>query len=135
MAEHIEFEIVTPERRLLADEVNELVMPGVEGYLGVRPGHAPLLAALQVGEITYSKDGKQHVIAISGGFAEVLRHRVSVLAETAEKGSEIDAERAEKAKARAEARISKHDKDTNLERAQIALARAINRITTSKDAR
>ena len=132
MADRIQFELVTPERRVLAEEVNELTMPGVEGYLGVRPGHAPLLTQLQVGEVTYRKDGKDHVLAISGGFAEVLRQRVSVLAETAEKADEIDTSRAEEAKDRAEKRLKSPDDDTNVERAQVALARAINRLTISR---
>ena len=133
MAQRIELEIVTPERRMLAEEVDELMMPGVEGYLGVRPGHAPLLTALQVGEITYNLGGKQHSIAISGGFAEVLRHRVSILAQTAEKADEIDAARAEKARERAESRLRKADGETDMGRAQVALARAVNRISVSSN--
>ena len=132
MADRIQFEIVTPERRVVAEEVDELIMPGVEGYLGVRPGHAPLLTALQVGEVSYSTGSKQHVIAVSGGFSEVLRHRVSILAESAEKADEIDANRAELARERAEGRLKTAGQETDIQRAQASMARAMNRLQISK---
>ena len=132
MADLIEFEVVTPERRVLAEEVTELVLPGAEGYLGVRPGHAPLLARLHVGEVKYVVGGKESVIAISGGYAEVLRHRVSVLAETAERPGEIDEDRAQSALRRAEERLKQLDEETDIVRAQVSLARAMNRLSISQ---
>ena len=126
----LELDIVTPERRVLAEEVHEVIVPGTDGYMGVRPGHAPLMAVLQVGELTYRDDSGQHVMAVSGGHVEVLRTSVTVLAATAEKADEIDVERAQKAQQRAEQRLKSPDADTDVVRAQIALARALNRLST-----
>src|SRR5262245_2987762 len=95
-------EIVTPDRSLVREEVDELQLPGPEGYLGVLPGHTPLLATLKVGELWYRIGGDVHYLAISGGFVEVLPDHVTVLAQVAERAQDIDVARAEAAKQRAE---------------------------------
>jgi F-type H+-transporting ATPase subunit epsilon len=122
----IELEIVTPERLVLSKAVDDVILPSVEGYMGVLAGHAPLLAQLQVGTITYRAEGRTHVLAVSGGFAEVLPHAVRVLAETCEPAEEIDLDRAQQARARAEQELQKADSD--FERLQVSLKRAVNRI-------
>jgi F-type H+-transporting ATPase subunit epsilon len=130
MPEMLELQIVTPAQRVLAESVDEIVLPGDNGYLGVRPGHAPLLVRLQVGELTYNLNGKPHSMAISGGYAEILRTGVSVLAETAETAADIDLARAEKARDRAQARLQGNQADIDFARAEIALNKALNRIST-----
>jgi F-type H+-transporting ATPase subunit epsilon len=124
----IQLDIVTPERGVVSEAVDELILPGSEGYLGVRPGHAPLLTALQVGEIEYRKGRDVSYLAVSWGFAEVLPDRVSILAETAEKSSEIDVDRAHRAQERAENRLKNPDPDTDFRRAQVALQKALIRL-------
>jgi F-type H+-transporting ATPase subunit epsilon len=124
----IQLDIVTPERGVVSEAVDELILPGSEGYLGVRPGHAPLLTALQVGAIEYRKGTEVSYLAVSWGFAEVLPDRVSILAETAEKASEIDVDRARRARERAENRLKKPDPDTDFRRAQVALQKALIRL-------
>ena len=124
----IQLDIVTPERGVVSEAVDELILPGSEGYLGVRPGHAPLLTALQVGSIEYRKGREVFYLAVSWGFAEVLPDRVSILAETAEKASEIDVDRARRARERAESRLKKPDPDTDFRRAQVALQKALIRL-------
>ena len=97
MAGTIEFRIVTPEKGVVSTSVDEVSLPGAEGYFGVLPGHAPFLTYLDIGEISYKADGKQSWFAVSGGFVEVLRDRVTVLAEHCEPAHDIDLERAEDA--------------------------------------
>ncbi len=94
LPEKLHLEIVTPERRVLAKDVDEVILPGAEGSFGVLPGHAPLLAALGPGVAVVKALGKQETLAISGGFAEVGPERVTVLAETAERAEEVDKDRA-----------------------------------------
>jgi F-type H+-transporting ATPase subunit epsilon len=127
----LELQIVTPARRVLAEEVDEVIMPSVEGYFGVRPGHAPLLARLGVGQISCNQGKDVKLMAISGGFAEVLREGVTVLAVTCEPADEIDVDRAKEARQRAEERLKSHAEDVDFRRAEAALARALNRIHTS----
>ena len=126
--------IVTPERALINEHVDEVEIPGADGYLGVLPGHAPLFTELKVGELGYRKDGQWHWLSVAWGFAEVLPDQVRVLAETAERAHEIDIERATRAKARAEERISKGGDDTDYDRAGSALARALIRIEVARKA-
>lgn len=102
MSGAIQLEVVTPERRVLEVEADEVILPGDEGYLGVRPGHTPLLTALTIGELCYVQGGTKHYAAVRGGFAEVLPDRVSVLTEAAELSTEIDLSRAEDSRTRAE---------------------------------
>ena len=123
-------EVVTPDRVVLSDdEIVSVTAPGSEGYFGMLANHAPMMTQLKIGEIDYRRaDGTSEAMAISGGFLEVFENAVTVLAESAEKAGEIDLDRAEQAKTRAEARISEHSLDIDVERAQLALQRAINRI-------
>jgi len=128
LPEKIQLDIVTPERGVISEAVDEMILPGSEGYLGVRPGHTPLLTTLQVGAIEYRKGKEVFYLAVSWGFAEVLPGRVSILAETAEKSSEIDLDRARRARERAENRLKRPDPDTDFRRAQVALQKALIRL-------
>jgi len=103
----IDLTIVTPERAVVHEEVGELQIPGAEGYFGVLPGHAPLFSELKVGEVGYRKGDRWFFLAVAWGFVEVLPNQVRILAETAERANEIDVERANRAKQRAEERISR----------------------------
>ena len=128
MSSTFHLEIVTPERRVVKDVAEEMQLPGKNGYLGILPGHAPLITELAVGEITYRNIEITSHLAVAWGFAEVLPDRVTILAETAERAEEIDVARAQKAKERAEARLHGADTDTDFERARVALERALVRI-------
>ncbi len=124
----LDFEIVTPERLVLSETVDEVVLPGTEGYLGVLPGHAPLLTSLIPGEVVYKAGGKERFLAVSGGFAEVLPHRVSIVAETAERAEEIDVARAERSRDVAEKSLKGEGDDQDLLEAGARLKRAVTRI-------
>ncbi|HZQ90838.1 MAG TPA: F0F1 ATP synthase subunit epsilon [Terriglobales bacterium] len=126
MAEALQLEIVTPERQVLADTASEIQVPGKNGYLGILPGHAPLITELAVGEITYrpAAGGDAQHIAVAWGFAEVLPDKVTILAETAERAAEIDVARAEKSKQRAEQRLAKPTDELDVQRSQESLERA-----------
>jgi F-type H+-transporting ATPase subunit epsilon len=130
LPEAIELVIVTPERQLLREKAVEVQLPGENGYLGVLPGHAPLITELGVGELSYHDiGGKESAhLAIVRGFAEVLSDRVTVLAETAERAEEIDVQRAKDALARAAKRLASNDPNIDWDRANIALQRALIRI-------
>ena len=134
LPEKIQLDIVTPERGLVSEAVDELILPGTEGYLGVRPGHAPLLTALTVGAIEYRKGKDVRYLSLSWGFAEVLPDRVAILAEIAEKAEEIDVDRAGRARERAEQRLRKPDSDTDFRRAQVALQKALARLQVAAKA-
>jgi len=127
MAE-LTLEVATPTRLVVAETVDEVVVPGSEGYFGVLPGHAPLLATLGIGELMYRKDTAQYYLALTGGFAEVRNDKVIVLAENAERPDEIDKERAQRAKERAERLLSGREPDVDYARAQAALTRAVIRL-------
>jgi F-type H+-transporting ATPase subunit epsilon len=124
----IQLTIVTPERSLVNEQVDELQLPGAEGYLGVLPGHAPLFTELKVGELSYRKGTNWTSLVVAWGFAEVFQDQVRVLAETAERAQEIDLERARRAKERAEERLKQGGSDVDYDRARIALQRALIRI-------
>jgi F-type H+-transporting ATPase subunit epsilon len=130
----IELVIVTPEKQLLREKVIEVQLPGADGYLGILPGHAPLMTELGVGELSYhDAGGKESAhMAIIRGFAEVLPDRVTVLAETAEFAAEIDLARAEAAKARAEQRLTSGDPNIDWDRVAVALQRALIRIQVAR---
>ncbi len=132
---HLRLEIVTPDRSVVADSVDEVEIPAADGYLGVLPGHTPMLAMLQVGELWYRQGSEKHYVAIAFGFAEVLPDRVTILAELAERPDEIDVARAEAAKKRAEARLTSPPPDMDFERVRIALMKAMIRIQVSSKAR
>ena len=128
----IRLEIVTPEKLVAHDAVSEVTLPGKNGYLGVLPGHAPLLTELAPGELEYTSGGSHHNLVVDWGFAEVLGDRVIVLVQSAERPEEIDVERAEKAKARAEDRLKRFDDpEIDRERARVALSRALARLETA----
>lgn len=128
MADKVRLEIVTPERAVLSDPVDEVVLPSVDGYMGVLPGHAPLLAQLDAGEVSYRVGNERHFLAISGGYAEILRDSVSVLARTAERAEEIDVNRAKKAKDRAASALKQDLPPDEFRKAEVRLKRAISRI-------
>jgi len=128
MAETFQLEIVTPEKKVVQTKAEEIQIPGSNGYLGIMPGHAPLITELAVGEITFRENANQQRLAVAWGFAEVLPDKVTILAESAERPSEIDVERARKAKERAEQRLASGDTTVDVERALDALARAQARL-------
>jgi F-type H+-transporting ATPase subunit epsilon len=128
MAEVFQLEIVTPDKKVVDTSAEEVQIPGRNGYLGVMPGHAPLITELAVGEITFRAANATERLAVAWGFAEVLPGKVTILAETAERPSEIDVERARKAKARAEERLTSGDPNLDVERALDALQRAETRL-------
>jgi len=129
MASTIHLELVTPERLLLSEEVEEVVLPGYEGEFGVLPGHTQFLAILNIGMLRYGKRGEIRKIALGGGFAEVTPDRVVVMAETAERADEIDVERAQRARDRAEARLKELSlDDETYAKAYAELQRALVRM-------
>jgi F-type H+-transporting ATPase subunit epsilon len=131
MADTFQLEIVTPEKKVVDTAAEEVQIPGKNGYLGILPGHAPLITELAVGEITYreaSSGSNEQRLAVAWGFAEVLPDKVTILAETAERPSEIDVERARKAKQRAEERLTSGDTSVDVERALNAIHKAETRL-------
>jgi F-type H+-transporting ATPase subunit epsilon len=127
MPDTIQLEIVTPERLVVNEAVEYIEIPGKTGYLGVLPGHAPLISELAAGELTYRMGSQTKRVAVAWGFAEVLQTKVTILAETAEKAEEIDTARAEAAKKKAEAELQKAGPEGN-EEAKAALERATARL-------
>src|SRR5437588_159454 len=123
----IDLRIVTPDRRLVHEQVDEVEVPGSEGYFGVLPGHTPLLAALAVGELWYRKGQEKVYLSVALGFAEVLPDRVTILANIAERAEDIDPTRAEVAKKRAETRLMQ-PKDIDYERARLSLSKSVARL-------
>jgi F-type H+-transporting ATPase subunit epsilon len=131
----IKLEVVTPEGLLLREEVDDVVIPGVDGYFGVRPGHTPFLTTLGIGWITYSRAGAHHQLTCFWGFCEVLPDRVSILAEIGERAEEIDPGRAEEALARAQARLTAMRDQEGFEDARGAYQRAITRLAVVRSRR
>jgi F-type H+-transporting ATPase subunit epsilon len=134
LPESIQLIVVTPERQLLQEAVVEVTIPGLDGELGILPGHAPLITELGIGEMRYKTavGGETVPLTILRGFAEVLQDRVTVLAETAERATEIDLARAEAALARAQKRLASSDTNIDWDRASIALRRALIRIQIAR---
>ena len=131
---HLDLEIVTPDRAVAHEEVDEVQLPGVEGNLGILPGHTPLLTRLRVGPAWYRKGTETVTLAIANGVAEVLPGKVRLLAQVAERGDEIDLERAEVARKRAEERLQAARtgvSDIDMERARLALVKAMTRINVA----
>jgi F-type H+-transporting ATPase subunit epsilon len=124
---HLDLQIVTPDRLVVQARVDEVQVPGSEGYFGVLPGHTPMLASLAVGELWYRQGQDKTYLAIASGFAEVLPDRVTILAKLAERAEEIDVERAEAARHRAEERLTTKT-DVDFERARASLSRALTRL-------
>ena len=130
MAEpRVRFELATPNRLVVSEDVEEVVAPGLQGYFGVLPGHVPFLTSLQSGEVSYRIGRTEQYLAVSGGFAEVQGDRVTILAERAERPEEIDRERAERARQRAERRLQgKTQEEIDYTRALTAFSRALARL-------
>jgi F-type H+-transporting ATPase subunit epsilon len=128
MAETIELEIVTPEKQVVRDQVDEIQIPGKAGFLGVLPGHAPLITELAVGEISYRKSGQTTYLSVAWGFAEVLPNKVTILAETAERAEDIDVARAQQALQAAQTRLAAADSEEKVDRELAAVRRAETRI-------
>jgi F-type H+-transporting ATPase subunit epsilon len=131
-------EIVTPQRLIVSDEVTELMAPGSEGYFGVLPGHIPFITTLKIGELTFWKGKDERHLAVTWGYAEVRGEKVIVLAETAERAEEVDTERAERARQRAERRLhdwGAGDETIDFARAQAALQRALTRLQVAAKGR
>ena len=128
LPKRLQLQIVSADRLLVNETVDEVEIPGSEGYFGVLPGHTPLLATLQVGELWYRQGQEKHYLAIAFGFAEVQPDRVTILAQIAERADEIDLARAEAAKRRAEERLARPAGDIDFERARIAMMKSLIRL-------
>jgi F-type H+-transporting ATPase subunit epsilon len=132
MADTFQLEIVTPEKKVVDTTAQEVQIPGKNGYLGILPGHAPLITELGVGEISFRENSasssNEQRLAVAWGFAEVLPNKVTILAESAERPSEIDVNRAREAKQRAEQRLTSGDTSVDVDRALDALQKAETRI-------
>jgi F-type H+-transporting ATPase subunit epsilon len=135
MASQLTLSIVTPEREVVRAQVDEVELPGTEGYFGVLPGHTAMLATLTVGRLTYRQGTERTVIAVAFGFAEVLPDRVTVLAQMAERPEEVDVSRATAARDRAAERMSRLESDLDYERAKSALDKATVRLEIASKAR
>jgi F-type H+-transporting ATPase subunit epsilon len=132
MSDTFQIEIVTPEKKVVDTAAEEIQIPGKDGYLGVLPGHAPLITELAVGEIKFRTGADEQRLAVAWGFAEVLPDRVTILAETAERPSEINVARAREAKERAEQRLTSGDPTVDVERSLDALHKAETRLQVAE---
>src|SRR5512138_1038469 len=128
MAETFQLEVATPDRLLVREQVEEAEIPLVNGYIGVLPGHSPLIGELGTGDLEYASQGRKRHMAVAGGWVEVLGGNVRVLADKAEKADEIDVARAEEARKRALDRLSRPPADLDVARAMNALKRAQARV-------
>ncbi len=132
---HLTLEIVTPERALAHEQVDEVQIPGADGYFDVLPGHTPLLASLQVGELWYRRGADKQYLSVAFGFAEVLPDRVTILARIGERAEDIDVVRAEEAKRRAQDLLARRPADVDLELARVSLLKALVRLQVAGRAR
>ena len=133
MADELMLEIVTPEKMAFSGNIEEVTLPGTEGEFGVLRGHAALLSSVDIGELSFTKDGKKTYFAVNTGYAEVTGTKVTILVETAERSDLIDKERAKKAKDIAEGKLAKMSKEeVEFETIRISLVRAITRINVSE---
>ena len=135
LPEHLILEIVTPERSVVSEQIDEVQIPGTEGSFGVRPGHNPLLATLQVGEVWYRRGQETSHVAVSFGFAEVQPDRVTILAQIAESAEDIDVTRATDAEQRAKKRLDTPALDMDFERARIAMLKSLTRLRVASRAK
>jgi F-type H+-transporting ATPase subunit epsilon len=124
MADKLHLQVVTPDKRLVDEDVEQVQMPGRNGYLGILPQHAPLLTELGPGEVSYTQGGKTSYLAVSWGFAEVLPDKVTILADSAERPEDIDVKRAQEAKARADEALRKQDPELDYDATLLAQRRA-----------
>ncbi len=130
---HLTIEIVTPDRAIVHETVDDACLPGAEGYLGVLPGHTPLLVTLQVGEIWFRRGTEKTYLHAAFGFAEILPDRIRILARTAERADEIDVKRAEAAATRARDRLASGSAAAvDFERARIALLKSLSRLQVAR---
>jgi F-type H+-transporting ATPase subunit epsilon len=132
---HIQLQIVSADRSLVSEQVEEVEIPGVDGYFGVLPGHTPLLALLGAGELWYRQGPEKQYLAIAFGFAEIQPDRVTILAQIAERAEEIDVARAQASRDRSEARLAQATTEVDRERAELALRRAELRLRVAQRAR
>ena len=132
---HLQLQIVSADRSLVNERVDEVEIPGADGYFGALPGHTPFLALLGAGELWYRQGAEKHHLSLAFGFAEVQQDRVTILAEIAERADEIDIARAEAAKKRAEERMARPSIDMDAERARIALLKSLIRLQVASRAR
>jgi F-type H+-transporting ATPase subunit epsilon len=128
----IKLEIITAERQVFSDDVNIVVAPGVEGELGILPHHAPLITMLKPGEVLIRKDSEETYLFVSGGFLEVRPDKIIILADASERSEEIDIERAEAAKQRAEERLKTRVPEVDVAQTQAALLRALIRLRVAE---
>ena len=135
LPQHLQLHIVSADRSLVNEQVDEVEIPGVDGYFGVLPGHTPLLAVLQVGELWYRQGQEKHYLSIAFGFAEIQPDCVTILAQIAEKADDIDVARAESAKKRAEQRLATPAMTMDFERARIAMLKSLIRLQVASRAR
>ena len=136
MAEKIQLEVVTPERRVLAESVDMVTIPGLGGELGILPGHTPLISQLQTGVLTYVQEGKSFSLHVSGGFVEIRDDHVSVLAEVAERPEEIDAARAKQSRDRLEKQLNQWSgTEEDFEVARAKLERSVVRLQLAGSSR
>jgi F-type H+-transporting ATPase subunit epsilon len=135
LPQHLQLQIVSADRALVNEQVDEVEIPGADGYFGVLPGHTPLLALLGAGELWFRQGQDKFFFSIAFGFAEVQPDRVTILAMIAEKAEEIDIARAEAAKKRAEERLAQATIDMDTERARISLMKSLIRLQVSTRAR
>lgn len=135
LPDHLTLEIVTPDHAVVSEAVDEVQVPGAEGSFGVLPGHTPLLATLQVGELWYRKGDETSYVAVSFGFAEVLPDRVTILAQIAESSDTIDVTRAEAAEQRARDLLNKPMAEVDFERARIAMLKSFIRLQVASKTR
>jgi F-type H+-transporting ATPase subunit epsilon len=132
MADTFQLEIVTPEKMVVRDSAEEVQIPGKNGYLGVLPGHAPLITELSTGELSYRNGGQTHRFAVAWGFAEVLPDKVIVLAESAERAAEIDVARAQSDKKQAEEHLASGKTEEDFTKAEAELKRAETRLEVAQ---
>lgn len=134
LPQSLELEVVTPGGVVVRESVDEVEAPGAEGYFGVLPGHRPFMSQLRTGDLRYRTGSQNHYVAVHWGFAEVLPHKVTILVETAERAEDIDLQRAESAKQRAEERLKEFGSAYDLEKAREAYDRAATRLEAAQQA-
>ncbi len=137
MGDKLKLEIVSPDKLILSEEVDEVVVPGIQGQFGVLPGHTSLLATLDVGELIYKKETTTGYIFVNAGYAEVSDDKITILADSSERASDIDVTRAEESRQRAEDRVVRAptgiEMTIDLERAEIALKKSLVRLQIARE--
>jgi len=132
MADKLTLEVITPEKMAMQELVDEVIVPGAGGELGILPDHTPLISQLKTGVLSYRQGTDRKQVHVSGGFVEVLPDKVSVLSDVAERPEEISLERAQRARERAERRINSREDGTDFQRAELKLERALVRIQLAR---